>query len=407
MPFFSYRGRNNRGDLIEGSMESQDSATLAGYLASIGITPLHIRATAAPRKAAMSIQLFEERIQTLDIMMFSRQMYTLLKAGIPIMRALSGLQGSTTNKRMAAIIGDIRISLDGGRELSAAMRQHPRVFSSFYVSMIRVGETTGMLEQVFLRLYDHLQFEKYMRDQIRAALRYPSFVIIAMAVAIAVVNLFVIPAFADVFASFGAELPLITRGLLGFSGFMVVAWPYLILVSLILVMLVRSYIATPAGRYQWDSLKFKLPIAGKIIHMASMARFSRSFALASKSGVPIVSGLGLVIQTMDNSYISRKVEQMRAGVERGESISRTAAATGVFSSIVMQMISVGEESGALDDLMEEIADMYQRDVEYQINTLGAQIEPILIVFLGIMVLLLALGIFLPIWDIGSVALHSA
>lgn len=407
MPFFSYRGRNNRGDLIEGSMESQDSATLAGYLASIGITPLHIRATAAPRKAAMSIQLFEERIQTLDIMMFSRQMYTLLKAGIPIMRALSGLQGSTTNKRMAAIIGDIRTSLDGGRELSAAMRQHPRVFSSFYVSMIRVGETTGMLEQVFLRLYDHLQFEKYMRDQIRAALRYPSFVIIAMAVAIMVVNLFVIPAFVTVFASFNAELPLITRGLLGFSGFMVAAWPYLILVTLVLVMLVRSYIATPAGRYQWDSLKFKLPIAGKIIHMASMARFSRSFALASKSGVPIVSGLGLVIQTMDNTYISRKVEQMRAGVERGESISRTAAATGVFSSIVMQMISVGEESGALDDLMEEIADMYQRDVEYQINTLGAQIEPILIVFLGIMVLLLALGIFLPIWDIGSVALHSA
>ncbi|WP_137719849.1 type II secretion system F family protein [Methylobacillus flagellatus] len=407
MPFFSYRGRNNRGDLIEGSMESQDSTTLAGYLASIGITPLHIRATAAPRKAAMSIQLFEERIQTLDIMMFSRQMYTLLKAGIPIMRALSGLQGSTTNKRMAAIIGDIRTSLDGGRELSAAMRQHPRVFSSFYVSMIRVGETTGMLEQVFLRLYDHLQFEKYMRDQIRAALRYPSFVIIAMAVAIMVVNLFVIPAFVTVFASFNAELPLITRGLLGFSGFMVAAWPYLILVTLVLVMLVRSYIATPAGRYQWDSLKFKLPIAGKIIHMASMARFSRSFALASKSGVPIVSGLGLVIQTMDNTYISRKVEQMRAGVERGESISRTAAATGVFSSIVMQMISVGEESGALDDLMEEIADMYQRDVEYQINTLGAQIEPILIVFLGIMVLLLALGIFLPIWDIGSVALHSA
>lgn len=406
MPFFSYKGRNSKGDLVQGVLEGQDSSTLASQLFNQGITPIEIVSSLAPSgERRASIGLFEERIQPIDLMMFSRQMYTLLKAGIPIMRALNGLQASTGNKAFARVIGDIRESLDSGRELSAALNQHPKVFSSFYVSMIRVGETTGMLETVFLRLFDHLDFEKFMRDQIKSALRYPTFVVIAMAVAIVIVNLFVIPAFAKVFQSFGAELPFMTRILLGFSHFMVASWPYLLAGIIIVALLFRSYIATTVGRYSWDSFKLKTPVAGKIIHKATMARFARSFALSSKSGVPISQGLSLVAQTVDNAMIAQKVEEMRIGVERGESILRVATSSGVFNPVVLQMIAVGEESGALDDLMQEIADMYQRDVEYEIKTLGAQIEPILIVFLGVMVLILALGIFLPVWDLGKVALH--
>ena len=171
-------------------------------------------------------------------------------------------------------------------------------------------------------------------------------------------------------------------------------------------MLFRSYTASDKGRYQWDSFKLNSPIAGPIVHKATMARFARSFALSSKSGVPIMSALSLVAQTVDNDFIAHKVEQMRFGVERGETILRTATNAGVFNPLVLQMIAVGEESGALDDLMEEIADMYQRDVEYEIKTLGAKIEPIMIVFLGVLVLILALGIFLPIWDLGKVSLHK-
>jgi MSHA biogenesis protein MshG len=197
-----------------------------------------------------------------------------------------------------------------------------------------------------------------------------------------------------------------TRILLGFSNFMVAAWPYLIAALIGVISLFRSYTASVTGKYNWDSFKLKIPIAGKIIQKATMARFARSFSLASKSGVPITAGLRLVAQTADNDYISRKIEQMREGVERGESILRTATNAGVFNPIVIQMIAVGEESGTLDDLMQEVADMYQRDVEYEIKTLGAQIEPVLIVFLGVMVLILALGIFLPIWDLGKVAMHK-
>jgi len=244
-----------------------------------------------------------------------------------------------------------------------------------------------------------------MREQIKAALRYPTFVMIAMTVAVIVINIFVIPAFAKVFQNLGAELPLMTRILLGCSNFMVTSWPYLLVGLVGGIMMFRSYIESDKGKYLWDGFKLKTPLAGSIIHKATLARFARSFALSSKSGVPIMSALTLVAQTVDNNFIAQKVEQMRTGVERGESILRTATNTGVFNPLVLQMIAVGEESGALDDLMEEIADMYQRDVEYEIKTLGARIEPIMIMFLGVLVLILALGIFLPIWDLGKASIH--
>lgn len=408
MPFFSYKGRNNNGELVKGVLESIDRSALAKHLFSINITPVEILPASAPATAKdLSINLFEERIEPLDVMMFCRQMHTLLKAGIPIMNALSGLLSSTKNKAMVKVIGEIRASLDSGRELSAALNQHPKVFNSFYVSMIRVGETTGMLDKVFMRLFDHLEFEKFMREQIKAALRYPTFVMAAMAVAIVVINIFVIPAFAKVFQNMGAELPLMTRILLNFSNFMVSSWPYMLVGFAACVYMFLSYTASDKGRYQWDSFKIKSPLAGPIIHKATLARFARTFALSSKSGVPIMSALTLVAQTVDNDFIAQKVEQMRAGVERGESVLRTATNAGIFNPVVLQMIAVGEESGALDDLMEEIADMYQRDVEYEIKNLGSKIEPIMIVFLGILVLILALGIFLPIWDLGKASIHRS
>lgn len=404
MPFFAYKGRNAKGELVQGVQEAADSGILATTLMNAGTIPIDISPTAAPKEGGGGdIKLFEEKITTVDMMMFSRQMHTLLKAGIPIMNALSGLQQSTVNKKLSEVIGEIRQSLDSGRELSVSMREHPKVFSPFYLSMVRVGEGTGMLETIFLRMFDHLEFEKFMNDQVKAALRYPSFVMIAMSIAIVVINMFVIPAFAKVFKGFGAELPLMTRILIGFSDFMVANWIYLLMALVGAVFGFKSWVATKEGKYIWDKVKLRIPIAGKIVQKAILARFARSFALAASSGVPIVQAMTLISETVDNDFIAGKVNQMRAGIERGESVLRTAANSGVFTPIVLQMIAVGEESGALDDLMQEIADMYQQEVEYELKTLGAQIEPIMIVFLGILVLVLALGIFLPIWDLGKAA----
>jgi len=411
VPVFSYKGRSNRGgELVQGTLEGADSGVIADQLLNTGITPIEIKVsynsrTTKANEPSLWQRLNQERsVDPLELMLFSRQMYTLLKSGVPIMRALAGLQESSQNPTFAAMLQDLRESLDSGRELSTAMRRHPKIFSPFYLSMVQVGEMTGMLDQTFLRLYDHLEFEKDMRERIKGAVRYPMFVVIAMAIAIVIVNIFVIPAFAKVFEGFHAELPLMTKILMGFSNFMVNYWPLLLAMIIGAVVAFRAWINTPDGRYKWDRYKFKLPIAGKIILKGTLARFARSLALSFKSGIPIVQGLNTVGMVVDNEYMRSKIEQMRDGVERGESILRTAHATGVFNPTVMQMIAVGEETGDLDGLMFEVAGMYERDVEYEVKTLSAQIEPIMIVLLGGLVLVLALGIFLPMWDLGKAAL---
>jgi len=411
MPAFAYRGRNAAGEIIQGVLEGNTAAAVADLLFGSGVTPLEIKpapAGAAEKKspAGGGLALFAEKIRHVDILLFTRQLYTLLKAGVPIMRALAGLQESSQNQAMKTMLGQVRESLDSGRELSVSLARHPRVFTPFYLAMVRVGEMTGRLEEIFLRLFDHMEFERFMREQVKSALRYPTFVVIAMAVALFVVNIWVIPTFAKVFQGFNAELPFLTRVLIGFSDFMVAWWHVMIGGIVAAVFGFRAWIGTTTGRYLWDRVKMRLPIVGKIVRKATLARFARSFALAMRSGVPVIQALSTVAQTVDNAFIADKVEVMRSGVERGESILRAAIGSAAFTPVVLQMIAVGEESGSLDEMMEEIAGMYQSEVEYELKTLSQQIEPILIVMLGILVLILALGIFLPIWDLGKVALKK-
>jgi MSHA biogenesis protein MshG len=408
LPHFSFKGRNTRGELITGTLEGSDVGVIADQLINTGITPVDIRSSQrilGDDVPAWWRALGRRKATLLDLMLFSRQMYTLLKAGVPILRALAGLQEAAVNPTMIEVIKDLRVSLDSGRELSASMRRHPDVFSFFYVSLVRVGELTGQLEDVFLRLYNHLEFEKEIRDSIRAAVRYPIFVVCTMAGAIVIVNLFVIPAFAKVYAGFKAELPYLTKLLIGFSNFMVETWPLQIAVAVGAAFGFRAWIATRNGKYKWDRFKLRIPIAGKILLKATLARFARSFSLALQSGVPVVQALSTVALVVDNDYIGQRIEQMRDGVERGESVLRTAVSAGIFTTVVLQMIAVGDETGELDSLMREVADLYERDVEYEVKTLAQQIEPILIIGLGGLVLVLALGIFLPIWDLGQAALH--
>ena len=411
MPNFAYKGRRADGGLVQGVIEAASPAAVADQLLGQGLTPVEIKAGPAQAGAAGNPlqgleNLFKEKVRHVDVLLFSRQIYTLLKAGVPIMRALAGLQESSSNRAMKAVLADVRASLDSGRELSAALARHPRVFSSFYLSMVRVGEMTGMLEEIFLRLFYHLDFEHFMRSQVKSALRYPSFVVTAMGLAIVVINIWVIPAFAKVFKGFNAELPLMTRVLIGFSDFMVSSWHLLLLGAVAAVAAFTAWKRSPSGRLAWDRIKLQIPIAGKIVRKATLSRFARSFALATKSGVPVVQALTVVAQTVDNAYLAGKIEKMREGVERGESVLRTAISARVFTPVVLQMVAVGEESGALDDMMQEIAEMYQREVEYELKTLSQQIEPVLIVGLGILVLILALGVFLPIWDLGQAAFHK-
>jgi MSHA biogenesis protein MshG len=231
------------------------------------------------------------------------------------------------------------------------------------------------------------------------------FVVAAMAVALVVINVVVIPAFAKLFQGFNAQLPLMTRMLIGASDFTLHYWPVLIAALAGAVLGFRLWKATPTGKYAWDKFKLRLPVAGTIITKATLARFARSLSLSMRSGVPVVQGLTSVAGVVDNDFLAERIEKMREGVERGESVLRTAANAGIFTPVVLQMIAVGDETGELDDLMQEVAELYEREVDYDIKTLAAQIEPILVVFLGVIVLILALGVFLPIWDLSRVALR--
>jgi len=407
VPQFAYQGRNARGELVKGVLEGANSSAVADQLFNTGITPVHINEAAADAAGGggglLQMRFGEQKVELADLMLFSRQMHTLLKSGVPIVRGLAGLQESSENPTLRATLGDVRANLEAGRELSLGMRQHPKVFTSFMVSLVRVGELTGRLDEVFLHLYEFFAFEKKMREDIKAALRYPMIVVIALVVAMFVVNIFVVPAFGKIFASFKSELPLMTRVLIATSDVFVRYWPLMIVGLAAAILGFRAWIGSPAGRYVWDRLKLRLPVVGDLIHKATLARFSRSFALSGKSGVPIVQALAVVASVVDNAYLEARILQMRDGIERGESILRTAVAAGVFSPVVLQMVAVGEETGEIDALMAEIADMYEREVGIEVEGLTAKLEPILLVFMGVLVLILALGVFLPMWDLATVA----
>lgn len=404
MPNFAYKARDAAGALVSGTLDAADAAACADALLARGILPVDIRAQAAALKLPTFDFMRGTRVGPMDLLLFSRQMHTLLKSGVPILRALAGLEESALNPAFAGILRDIRQDLAGGRELSSALRKHADVFSPFYLSMIRVGEMTGRLDDIFLRLHHYLDFERDTRERVKAALRYPTFVVIALIGAVVAINLFVIPAFAKVFAGFKAELPLMTKILLATSEFTVAYWPWLLALAVAAGLGFRAWTRTPDGRMAWDRAKLRLPIAGKIINKSLLSRFARSFALAAKSGVPLVQALAVTAEVVENAHLSARIRAMREGVERGESILRTAANAKVFTPVVLQMVAVGEETGELDNLMQDVAEMYEREVDYEIKTLSQQIEPILIVTLGAMVLVLALGVFLPIWDLGKVAI---
>lgn len=403
MTSFVYRGRDGSGSLVQGVIEAADGSTAADLLISRGIVPVDLAAGGGSANTWWAIQARRRRISEEDIMFFSRQMHTLLKAGVPILQALSGLRESATNPGFADVIGRLRDSLDAGRELSQALAESG-VFSAFYIQMIRVGEATGQLEGIFLSLFGHLRFEKEMRTRISSALRYPIFVVIALTAALVVINMLVIPAFAKVFSSFHAKLPLMTRVLIAVSDFFVHYWWVLALAMVGVALGIRVLLQTSDGRLAWDRYKLELPLVGGTIRKATLARFARSFSLALSSGLPAIQAFAVVARVVDNNFFSARIDAMRAGVERGESLLRVAAAAKIFTPVVLQMIAVGEESGSVDELLLEIAAMYEREVDYEIETLSARIEPLLIVCLGAMVLVMALGIFLPIWDLSSAML---
>ena len=407
MPLFAYKGRDNSGELVNGEVEASSSTATASHLSNIGITPLEITEVINKQDVlAGFLENLEKRKKpdANDLIMFSRQMATLLKAGISIVPALKGLQGHMQHKGMAQAITEMTQDLEQGRSLSGSMQKHPHIFSNLYASMINIGENTGQLDFAFKHVYQYLEIDKETSDRVKAALRYPIFVFISLFIAIAVINLFVIPSFSKVFESFGSELPLATKILMGTSEFAINYWPFILGVLIAAIFSIKNYLKTEAGELLWHKYKLQIPILGNIIEKATLARFSRSFAMSANAGVPITQILLIVSQAVDNKFMEQRILGMRSGLEHGESLTQTANNSKLFTPLVMQMIAVGEESGSVDEMLDEVATFYEKEVDYDTKKLSSAIEPIMITVIGFIVLILALGVFLPMWDLSSAAM---
>ncbi len=405
MQHFAYEGRNRHGELVKGRIESPNAQAVVQWMMGAGIVPVKISAQAQAASQGSLLDKMNGRgtLNATDLLLFTRQLGTMVRAGLPMMQALSGMQSSSGNPKLAALLGKLREDLDQGLELSVAMSHHPHFFDDYYVSMIRVGEGAGRLDEIFTRLFAQLEFERDMRQKIKGALRYPTFVVIAIAIAIGILTIFVIPVFAKVYAGMKVELPLLTRVLLAVSDFAVNWWWAVLAFFGGCFYAFRFTIKQPRGRYRWDKFKLTLPLIGGIFNKAGIARFCLSFSIACKSGVPIDQAFTLVAKVVDNAFFEERIHGMRDGITRGETMLQIAQGSGIFKAMEMQMISVGEATGEMEKMMEQVATMYQEELQYEVARLGDAIEPILLAVMGGLVLVLMLGIFLPLWDLGQLA----
>jgi MSHA biogenesis protein MshG len=406
MAEYRYAGRDASGKSVSGDVQAANEQAAARQLQRQGILVLGLSIQGDSHKNAGSVNWHYRlgpRINADERLLLTRQLYALTRAGVPVVRAINGLAETAANPELKKILESISLVLVNGGELSSAFRQHPDVFSPVYLNMLNIGETTGKLTEALKRLIGHLELERETHKRLRGALRYPSMVVFSIISALSIVTLYVIPNFSQVFASMGSKLPLPTRMLIASSDFALAWGAYIAALLVVTLGGFWRYSKTPEGGLVWDRWKLKIPLLGSLYERIALARFARSLAMMIAAGVPILRCLAIVSSSVGNRYIGAAIQKMQNGVERGERLTATAANTGMFTPLVLQMMAVGEETGSIDHLMNDVADFYEEEIDYDLKRLADAIEPILLVFMGILVLILALGVFLPIWEMGSAA----
>lgn len=409
MADFAYRGRNSEGKMVEGFIQSTSKSAAVLQLKRQNVIAIKLEATIkkAEKKSGFGAalknleRLNRQKVSIDELIMFSRQMYALTKSGIPLIQAINGLSDATRSPLLGTVLRDIAASLTQGITLSNAFRAHPTVFSDLFIAMISMGESTGRLDTAFEQLIDHLELEKDTRKKIKAATRYPIIVSVFVVLALTIINIFVIPQFSSIFNKLGADLPLPTIILIATSNFTTTYWPLILFLIVSITFAFIRWKKTPEGHLKWDQIILKIPIIGGVFERIALGRFARPFSMMLSAGVPLIQALTVTSKTVGNLYIGQGITGMLNGIERGETLLSTASSSGMFNNLILQMIAVGEETGNVSALLIDIADFYDQEVEYDLKRLADALEPILLVFMGIMVLILALGVFLPMWELGS------
>ena len=396
---FTYTVRDKNGREITGSLDADNADVLAGKLRQMGYFVVSVD----PVKVSMAkkqIHIFGVRVKTHDVTIFTRQFATMINAGLPLIKCLSILAQQTESATLADIISDCQKEVEAGRSLSEALSKHPEAFNSLYISMVKAGELGGMLDDVLLRVANQLEREQEIRAKVKSAMTYPVAVLGITLALLTGMIVFVVPKFAAMFSTLGGKLPTFTQILVNVSHF-VGGWGGLVVVATIIgsVVIYRRFKATQGGRLVIDRAKLKLPVVGVLFHKTAMSKFSRTLGTLLSSGVPILGALEITGETTGNAVVTKALEQVRASVKEGETIARPLEEAAVFPPMVTQMISIGEETGALDVMLSKVSEFYDSEVNAAVDSLTALLEPLLIMFLGGSVGVIVIALYLPIFKV--------
>ncbi|MFI4956257.1 MAG: type II secretion system F family protein [Gammaproteobacteria bacterium] len=407
MATYQYQAKNRQGELQKGEMIAASNEEVAMHLMSLNLIPISVELDEKAQNLQGILDSFfkKDRIKKEDMVIFFRQMAVLTKSGVPILNGLQRLEETTSSAPLGKAIHRAIADITGGQTLTTAFSNSAEAFPPIVVSIIDAGENSGRLDLAFAELSQFFEMESKTMNRAKNVSRYPMIVFVSIVVAIITINFMVIPAFTSIFASFHTELPLPTRILIGISEFMRHYALLLLAASGAGFFWLRSFLRTSHGAIVSSHIFIRLPIIGKIIERIVLARFARTFAMVMASGVPLVKGITLSANALDNSYMESKIGSMREHVERGESLSRSAAQTGLFTPLVIQMVIVGEETGQVDAMLRHVAAFYEEEVEYDLGRLSTLLEPLILGILGVMVGILALGVFLPMWDMVNFVKH--
>lgn len=401
MPNFKYKIRDKYGRASTGTIEGESKEAVASRFKKMGYTPTSIEKVGPTLRTCSLFKGFFSKVNLEEVIVFTRQLMTLQRAGVSILVSLESIQAQSDNTYFKRIIGEIIHSIESGKSLSESISRFPNVFSEIYINMIRSGETAGILDNILDRLADLLEHEQDLNMKLKHATRYPLLVIASIAIAFPLAVMFIIPKFNAIYARFNTELPLPTRILLGLNHILIHYWPFIIITLIALVIAFRYFINTPAGRSIWDMIKLKVYVFGPLNLKIIMSRFCRMTSTLTTSGIPIISTLEVVKTALGNKVIADSTENIIKGVSEGEGMAVSMKASGLFPNIVIQMVKIGEETGKIDDLLLKVSEYYDAQVDYTVKNLTVLIEPILIFTMGIMVLILSLAIFLPMWNLMS------
>jgi type IV pilus assembly protein PilC len=394
---FDYKVRDKSGNLVTGQLIGDSETLVLQKLRDQGMTPVEVKKASTGLK--MEINLRPGRVKLKELAVFCRQFATMVNSGLPILRALTIIADQTESKELAKVLTQARMDVEQGSSLSGALQKHPKAFNDLFVAMVRAGETGGVLDDVLLDLADMIENEVELRRKIKSAMTYPVVVAVMVVGIMAAMLLFIVPQFETIYASLGGKLPLPTRVLLGMSKLVRKYWWLVIALAIGGRFAFKRYKATPSGRYRVDALKLKVPVFGPLFHKVALARFSSTLGMLLKTGVPILQAMDIVKDTVNNKVLAKAVDDVKGSIREGESIAKPLGKHAVFPPMVVQMLAVGEETGAVDTMLDKVAQFYNEEVEATVDALTSLIEPLLIAFVGAGVGAAVIALYMPMFNI--------